>query len=42
VVAGGEGEVGEKVHRALTNLWVVRAGPEVVGGGGATAEQWWQ
>ena len=37
-VAGGEGEVGEKGQGSVANLGVVGVGPEVVGGGGSTAE----
>jgi hypothetical protein len=38
-VAGGEGEVGEKVQGSVANLGVVGVGPEGVGGGASTAEQ---
>ena len=38
-VAGGEGEVGEKVQGSLANLGVARVGLEMVGGGSSTTEQ---
>ena len=37
-VAGGKGEVREKGQVSIANLRVVEVGPEVVGGGGSTAE----
>ena len=41
-VTGGEGEVGEKSHGSLANLWVVEAWLGVAGGGGSTVEQRWR
>jgi hypothetical protein len=41
-VVVGDGEVGEKGHSSLANLWVVEAWLGVVGGGGSMAEQRWR
>ena len=38
-IAGGEGEVGEKVQGSLANLGVAGVGLEMVGGGSSTTEQ---